>query len=398
MPEVAEPKQPEAAASVAPEVANPFDDNSWKSEPPTPAAQQSPQQVAEPPKEPAPNAAVPEKKDEDYLLVDSNEYLKQHLGYDDWEVAKAELQQLRELKEKAQTPAEIKFANEQSQKLFDAWKEGKTDDVYSFLHKQKQLERLEKLELSSVNDASEIIKANLQFKNPDLTQKEIDFLYKKRYSIPLQPKQGLDQTDEEYAASVDEWKQTVQEREQEIIIEAKLARPELVKYKSELVLPDIPKAVPQQPRPDPKVLEANEAARNLFLKTLDSEYNKFTGFETKVKDESVELPIAFNVPDDEKVAYANKLKNFDINEFFETRWFDGNGTPKVNQMMADLYLLENPEKVFQGLSNNAASKKMENFLKTKSNIKVDGSASPTNGFTPTAKDVQEKQEGALWDA
>lgn len=393
MSEVAEIKQPETAASEAPIMANPFDDSSWTSEPPKPVEHQTqqPTTTQQESQEPTP---VTEAKESN--VIDANEYLKQQLGYDDWDAAKTELQQLRELREKAQTPADLKFANEQSQKFFDALKEGKVDDVYSFLHQQKQLERLEKLDLSSANEAAEIIKANLQFKNPELTSKEVDFLYKKRYAIPQQPKQGLDQSDEEYNAVLEDWKEAVQEKEQEIIIEAKLARPELAKYRSELVLPDIPKADAVQPQaPDPKVLEDAEAARNAFLKTVDSEYSKFSGYETKVKDESVELPVTFTVPDEEKLAYANKLKDFDINVFFEERWFP-KGQPNVNQMMADLYLLENPGKVLQGMANNAASKRLENHLKTKSNIKVDGGSSPATAFTPSAKDVQVKQEETLW--
>lgn len=397
MPEVAENMQPEAAASVAqPVEANPFEEGSWTSQPAQPAVEQKTDTEVKP--EPV---AQPEPKagDSDEQIIDANEYLKQQLGYDSWDVAKTELQQLRELKEKAQTPAEIKFANEQSQKFFDAIKEGKIDDVYAYLHKQKQLERLEKLEIAGVNEAAEIIKANLQFKNPDLTSKEIEFLYNKRYSIPKQPRQGVDQSDEEYEAVIEEWKQVVQEKEQEIIIEGKVARPEVIKYKSELVLPDLPNKVqPQQPQaPDPKVLEAQEAARNNYLKTVDSDYKNFNGFESKVKSESGELPVAFNVPDEEKVVYANKLKDFDINEFFESRWFP-EGKTNVAQMMSDLYLLENPGKVLQGLSNNAASAALDNYLKTKSKIKVDGGSSKPDGFTPTAKDIQTKQEEALWDA
>jgi hypothetical protein len=396
MPEVAENKQPEAAAPVAqPVEANPFDESSWTQQP----SQQVESQKQDEGVKPDPAAAQPEQRAaDDEQIIDANEYLKQQLGYESWDAAKTELQQLRELKEKAQTPAEIKFANEQSQKFFDAIREGKTDDIYAYLHKQKQLERLEKLEIAGINEAAEIIKANLQFKNPDLTQKEIEFLYNKRYSIPKQPRQGSDQSDEEYEAVLEEWKQVVQEKEQEIIIEGKVARPEVIKYKSELVLPDIPNKVqPQQQAPDPKVLEAQAAARELYLKAVESDYRNFNGFDAKVKSESGELPVAFNVPDEEKVVYANKLKDFDINEFFENRWFP-EGKTNVAQMMSDLYFLENPGKVLQGLSNNAASTALDNYLKTKSKIKVDGGSSKPDGFTPTAKDIQAKQEEALWDA
>lgn len=366
---------------------NPFEDSAWSSAP-----------ISDKPKE---DTNVPPKTDEppkeDYNVVDPNEYLKEQLGFDNWEVAKTEIEAFRKLRGEAQTPAEIKFANDQSKQFFELLKEGKVDDVYGYLHQQKQLERLEKLELTKVDDAAEIIKANLQFKHKDLTKSEIEFLFNKRYSIPAQPQQTAVEADEDYAQRIASWKHDVQEKEQEMIIEAKLAKPEFAKYKSELILPDIPKVTPQaQPEPDQKSLEAIEAIRNNYLKQLEEGYKNFNGFEAKVKDESVEIPVAFNVPDEEKVSYYNKLKDFNINEFFETRWFDGQGNAKVQQMMSDLYLLENPGKVFQGMTNNAASKRLDEYLKAKSNIKVDGT--PQGTFQPDNKDAKQKEADAIWAA
>lgn len=393
MPEVAEQKQPEAVASVAPVEANPFDETSWTSQQPAQSVQESQpsQEIKQDDKKDTP--APPIESDE---FIDANDYLKQQLGFESWDVAKTELQQLRDLREKGGTQSEIKFANEQSQKLFDAWREGKMDDVYSYLHQQRYLDRLEKLELTNVDEAAEIIKANLQFKYKDLTPKQIDRLYNKEYALPIQPRQELEESDEDYKIRVDEWKLKVQEKEEDILINAKIAKPELIKFKSELVLPDISNRSQQPEAPDPKVLERQEQERrDFYLKTVDSEYKNFNGFEAKVKTESGDLPITFNVPDEEKVVFANKLKDFDFNGYFESRWFT-NGKANVSQMMSDLYLLENPGKVFQGLSNNAGSAVLDNYLKTKSNIKVDGGASQTNGFQITAKEAQMKQEEALW--
>lgn len=392
MPEVAEQKQPEAVASEAPIEANPFDESSWTSQQPKPVVQENQPNQEVKQEDPKPNQAAAEE------VIDANEYLRQQLGYESWDLAKTELQQLREFKEKGTTQAEIKFANEQSQKLFDAWKEGKTDEVYSYLHQQRQLDRLEKLEINNVDEAAEIIKANLQYKYKDLTPKQIDRLYNKEYSMPVQPRQEMEEADEDFKIRMDEWKLKVQEKEEDILINAKIARPELVKYKSELVLPDIPNTnkQPAQPEVDPKVQEAFELGRNMYLNALEKDYNNFSGFESKVKSELGEFAVAFKTPDEEKVVYANKLKEFDINQFIDNRWWPG-GKPNVQQMMHDLYLLENTEKVFQGLSNNAASNAIDNYLKVKSNVKVDGSASQTNGFQLTAKEAQLKQEEALWD-
>lgn len=367
-------------------IVNPFDDSSWSS---TPTEAKEPVVTTTEP-------IKPEPKEDDVQVLDANEYLKSQLGYDNWDTAKVEIDKLRKLQEQAQTPAEIKFANDQSKQFFELLKEGKTDDVYGYLHQQKQLERLEKLELAKVEDAAEIIKANLQFKHKDLSKTEIDFLFNKRYSIPKQPSQSLDETDEDYGSRVESWKLDVKEKEQEMIIEAKLAKPEFAKYRSELILPDIQKVAPQAQEPDQKSLEDLKVQRDNYLKQLEVGYKNFNGFETKVKDESVEIPIAFNVPDEDKVVYYNKLKEFDVVSYFGSRWFGEKGDANVQQMMSDLYLLENPGKVFQGMANNSASKRLDEYLKVKSNIKVDGT--PQGTFQPDSKDAKQKEADTIWDA
>lgn len=369
---------------------SPFNDNSWTSAPVETTAPTTDPPAQEPAKTDTAASAEAEK------IINSDEWVKQYYGWENAEAGKKELEELRKLREAAQTPAEHKFINEQSRKYYDAIINDKGDDLYNILHQQKQLERLEKLTLANTSEAAEIIKASLQFKHADLTPTEINFLYNKRYAIPSKPTQGVEQSDEDYAIQVAGWQDQVKEKEQEIIIEAKLAKPELSKYKSELVLPDIPKSQPQAQGADQESLAALEAQRQNFLKQLESGYKNFKGFETKVKDESVELPIGFNVPENEVSALYTQLQDFDINNFFNARWFDENGNAKPNQMMADLYLLNNPEKVFQGLVNNAATKRLEHHLKEKSNIKVDGIA---NQSSPNGQpDTKELEEKTIWSA
>ena len=366
---------------------NPFDESSWDS-----ATTEVKDTTTVQSKEPGAEAVSPEVVDEDVFL---NTYFQREFGSDPT-AAKAEWEALRKLKDQPQTPAERKFANEESKRFVEAMEAGKIDEAFSMYNQQKQLERLEKLELTKIEDAAEVIKANLQFKHKDLSPKEIEFLYNKRYSIPKQPSQLLDEDGDDYAQRIESWKSEVQEKEQEILIEAKLARPEFAKYKSELVFPDIQKAIPQQQEPDQKSLEAIEAGRNKFLTQLEAGYKTFNGFETKVKDELVEIPIAFNVPDEERTAYYNKLKEFDINSYFDSRWFDKEGNANVSQMMSDLYLLENPGKVFEGVANNSASKRLDEYLKAKSNIKVDGT--PQGTFQPDSKDAKQKEADTIWDS
>lgn len=360
----------------------------WNGE--APAQQQQPAPISEPPK--------PEPPKEEFQYVAPEEWLKQNYGWDNVDAGKAELAELRKLKEQAQTPAEHTFANDAAKKYYEAITGGKRDDLYNILHQQRQLERLEKLPLANATEAAEIIKANLQYKHQDLTQDEVNFLYKKRYSLPAKPIQG-DQEDADYAVQLESWKQAVQEKEQEIVIEAKLAKPELAKYKSELVLPDIPKVANEQPQISQEDLAKYEAFKNNFQQKLASDYQNFKGFSVTAKDGDVQLPVTYAISPEELAVSKQMLENLNVNEFLDQRWFDEQGNPKINQMQEDLYLLTNRDKVFQKIANESAAQRYAHHQKIQNNIKLNGvnNGAPTVTAQPDTKAEQHQMAEFLWN-
>jgi hypothetical protein len=76
-------------------------------------------------------------------------------------------------------------------------------------------------------------------KYKDLTREEIDYKFNKQFGIPNRPVQKDIETDEEYQDRLSNWESKARDVETELMIEAKLAKPELERFKSELVLPDI---------------------------------------------------------------------------------------------------------------------------------------------------------------
>lgn len=347
----------------------------------------------------APEAAstppAPEVKHSEEIL-DSNEWLKTTFGWENTEAAKQELEALRKLKEQAQTPAEHKFANDVSRQYYDAITNGKTDDLYNILHQQKQLERLETMPLTSAKEAAEIIKANLQFKHKDLKPEQIERLFTRQYGMPPQPKQGLDQEDADYAIVLDQWKAQVAEKEQDMIIDAEIAKPELSQYKSQLVLPDIPK--PEVPNvPDQEALKAQQEYVESFKQQLYAD-NKFSGYSVTANDGNVELPISYGVAAEENASFNKVVETAlsDINVYLDTRWFDATAkTFKIDQIKADLYLLENRDKVFQAIANKASSQRFEHQLKTQNNIKINGVGGGETS-APTEKSEVQQLGDALW--
>jgi hypothetical protein len=298
---------------------------------------------------------------------DSNQFVKERFGYDTVEQAEHEFKKLKE-------QPSFEFKDDVSKSLFDAIKEGKADDVYEILNQQKRLEKLTSSELTP-DLAAEIVKTNIKNKYKDLSADDVELLFYDQHFVPLKPEQGYDESDEDYAGKVKTWQSQVDYAERRLMIEAKVIRPELEKLKSEIKLPDIYNEAGREAESQEE-FEIMQQARSIYEKTLDSDFQSFSGFNVSVKDEDVEIPISFNVAEDERLAMKNDLTDFDSDSYFEGRWFTKDGKPNVQQIMADKYLLENREKIFSKIANEAASQRLLAHLKKNGNININQSPTP----------------------
>jgi hypothetical protein len=318
---------------------------------------------------------------------DPNQFVKERFGFDSVEEAESQFKKFKE-------QPSFEFKDDVSKTLFDAIREGKADDVYQVLNEQKRLEKLTTAELNS-DLAVEIVKENIKNKNKDLSQDEIDLLFFEKFYVPLKPEQGYEDSDEDYAQKLQNWQNQVDYVEKRLIIEAKISRPELEKYKAEIKLPDIYNESGKQAESQAE-FEMMQQARNEYEKTLNSDFQSFNGFNVSVKDEDVEIPISFNVGEDEKLVMKNQLEDFDTDTYFENRWFNKDGRPNVQQIMADKYLLENREKIFSKIANEAASQRLLAHLKKSGNININQTATP-QGAKPDLNGIEaERLRMAEW--
>jgi len=359
----------DAVETTQASVANPFADESW-AELPVNAEDETPQTTAE---ETVVNNESDESSDEE--IVDANEYLKRTLGFDDWDVAKSEIEKLRT--EKTST----KYENEVSEKIHKALSEGKHDDVYSYLEKQT---KLNKLLSSDVDDktAEQIVKLSMQSKYSDLSEDEINYKFKKQFSIPKEPEQSYDETDEEFEQKHKDWEEKVKDVKMELLIEAKTSKPQLEKLKSELKLPEISQDAQQAKQLTPEELESTKKYVDSYLKSVESSVNSFDGFTVDYKDEDVSLKSAYLPSQEEKSFVANQLKTFAENDFnanviFAERWVNEDGTLNTSKMTKDLSLLYSEEKIMQKLVNEGVTKRLAEYRKSTSNIKVGGQSKGT---------------------
>jgi len=320
-------------------------------------------------------------------LFDSNQFVKERFGYDSVEEAEQEFKKLKE-------QPSFEFKDDLSKTLFDAIKEGKADDVYQILNQQKKLERLTTGDLN-IDLASEIVKTNIKNKHKGLSDDDVDLLYYDQFYVPLKPEQGFDEADDDYAVKVKQWESQADYIQRKLMIEAKVIRPTLENLKSEIKLPDIYNEAGREAEFQEE-FEIMQQARSIYEKTLDSDFQSFNGFNVSVKDEDVEIPISFNVGEDERLAMKNDLADFDSDSYFEGRWFTKDGKPNVQQIMADKYLLENREKIFSKIANEAASQRLLAHLKKNGNININQSPTP-QGAKPDLNGIEaERLRMAEW--
>jgi hypothetical protein len=344
---------------------NPFsDDNAPQVQP---KIEEAPILTNEPQTAPPPQEETKVEEQTPTQSFDSNQFVKERFGYDSVEQAEQEFKKLKE-------QPSFEFKDDVSRTLFDAIKEGKADDVYEILNQQKRLEKLITSDLTP-DLAAEIVKTNIKNKYKDLTSEDVDLLFYDQYFVPSKPEQAYDESDEDYAGKVKTWQSQVDYADRKLMIEAKVIRPELEKLKSEIKLPDIYNEAGREAESQEE-FEIMQQARSIYEKTLDSDFQSFSGFNVSVKDEDVEIPISFNVAEDERLAMKNDLTDFDSDSYFEKRWFAEDGKPKVQQIMADKYLLENREKIFSKIANEAASQRLLAHLKKNGNININQSPTP----------------------
>lgn len=335
---------------------------------------------------------------------DESVYLKNNYGYDNPDTLKKELEELKDLREKAKTPAEIKFANEETKKFASYFtEEGKEEELLTHLQSKKLIDKAEKTNVENPKEATDLLQTYYKFKYKDFNNDEVRDHFNDQYSKPAKPKQTDTQDDDEYKEQVDEWKVKCDAIDRRIIRDAKMVKPEFSQFKSQIVLSDI---VPKQQaatnkQPTQEELDTAKKVAEGFLQDVESGVKKLTEISTLVKDEAVEIPISYAYTDDERKVVLEQAKafvssNYDANAIFGKMWTDKDGHIDIARMLDDLAYLNSRQQINQKLANDAAGKRLREYTKDKKNIHLDGSGNNSNGAVDHAK-VLEQVEAAIWE-
>lgn len=339
-----------------------------------------------------PQAAQTEQQSEEEILDENdyrNRWLKDKWGYDSEETFEKEFNELKQLKEKKP----FEFSNDDSKKVAELINEGKTKELRQFLETQERLSDLTTAEVTK-DTAEDIIKLGMQLKYKDLSPSEIQYKFNKEFGLPKEPAQGDLESDDEFAARKSDWQEKVNDIITNRVIEAKLLKPELSKFKTELVLPTIERQEQQpQQQVSQKDLDAFKALQDTFVQNVQKSINSFNGFSVQVKDKDVDYTVSYTPSTEEKSLIFNKVRQFtdagfDANAIFAERWVEADGkTINEKQMQEDLFRLFGGSNAEKKLAVDAANKRLEAYLKEKKNVNI---APRTQGtFEPSMNNATE---------
>lgn len=385
---------PAPASAPAPQPKNPYDEGNWVEDPKAKAPEPPINNPANPPAPapPAPALAPPVPNDEE--IFDADAYLKEQAGVESWDVLKAQLKELNTLRENAKTPAEFKFANETTEKIIKALNQGDRKPLYSYLDKEMKINNAKTLDVSTISHAADILRLSYHLENDDLSADDIDFMIRRKFATPPKPIQPVEMSDPEYQEVLSNWQAQVKDIERGMIIEAKLAKPKLVQYESQLVIPEIKKPEPAGPTPPTQEeLDAWKADQQRFLANTAAGIANLKEFKTQVKDEEVELPVSYIVSDDERAktkAIAESLfTNFD---YFIERWKSSDGVSLDEaKLVEDITWLENRQKIIQKIANESAAKRMAHKVTASKNPSILPNQGNGNGHL-TVVDFDKQQK------
>lgn len=284
-------------------------------------------------------------------------------------------------------PQEIKFANEESEKVFNLLKEGKIDDVYSIISEQKKLSTADKL------PPADIIKLNLQYQNKAFNQQEINDLFEETYNYPEKPIQSISEDDDDFKARNEKYQAQVDKIDKRIARDAKPATAELLKLSKEIVLPEIPKQEPVTKEPTQEELDALKTQEQVFLKSVDESLNALSGYVVKYKDEEVEMQIPYSLTKEKKAEIQPliALSHSNASEFLsKIGWLDADGNLNAAKLAEDLPFILNKEEILQKMVTETGNQRYAEAKKSIKNIDYSGGKGGGGDIGPSGAQLEKQ--------
>lgn len=257
---------------------------------------------------------------------------------------------MRDFKAKPVTP-QFELPNDESAAILRALAAGKKEEVWKLLDHDMRIERLINAEVNK-DSAAEIVKLGMQLKYKDLTPDEINYKFNKQFALPAEPKQSEDEEDTDFQQRHLSWQEQVRDKQMELMIEAKLAKPELHNAKGKFTIPEIESPVDEGYIQYKQMLEqktqedaaTKEAYKALTPKSVETRIN--------FKDEANKIDFVFQYePDAESFAKAQEIAcNADM--FWQT-FINPDGSPNRQLFLESILYALDKKKIVLSAMNQA---------------------------------------------
>ena len=275
---------------------------------------------------------------------------KEKFGWETPEAAIQDIERLRAFEAQPRLP-EFTVPDDESGRILKALAAGKKEEVWKALDHEMRIERLINSDVTK-ESAVDIVKMGMQLKYKDLTPDEINYKFNKQFSIPPQPQKSDLEDDDVYNQRMAEWQAIATDKQMELMIEAKLAKPELHNAKGKLEIPDIETPVDEGYIQYQKMLEQG-ARQDAETKAA---YQKLTpkALETKLnfKDEANKIAFEFQYEPDVD-GFKKAVEIASNSDLFWQLFTNPDGSPNREKFLDVIYYANNKDKVLLAALNQS---------------------------------------------
>lgn len=329
---------------------------------------------------PAPTINQPAAVSEE--IVDPSVWVKNEFGFDSVDAIKAAIAELNELRGKANTPAEIAFANEEAKKMYTYLKEGKEDDLYSVLQGRQMVKNLE-----TMNDEQKL-KLYIKMQNPrfdeELIQDEYDSLYKLDEN---KFKNDLDEVDQ---LRLRKEKLRMQQR---IENDVQKANEHFNQYKTKIELHDI---ATQNNNIDKEyeaykasIAQSQESYEKVIVPSVNSLKETDVQFSVKVEDPNNQMQFEVSIAPDVNDFNEAKKESLDFYGYVSKTYYDDKGNFNAAKLNRAILLEKNFDKYAQSIARQAVNAERKRIIE-----KEKGGGGVVRNFNVDQQQLTELQQEA----
>ena len=338
-------------------------------------------QPSPPPTTPPVTPSVP-TSETDEEIIDANTYLKEQLGYDDWETAKAEIEKLR-------AKQDLEFTDDQSKKIHELLRQGKIKEVVQFYQAQELL-----ADSDSMNNEQKL-KLYIKMQNPKFDNELIEDEYNALYV--------LDETDEKLLDATSNEVDPLKLRKERLRLEQRVdndvakAQEYFSQYKAKIQLPDTQPPAPATVNEDFEAYKASNAK-------ADETYNNVTvpginalkesdvqlGFKVDDANNQMQFEVAI-VPTKEDFDRA-KQDSLSLTQFLAKTCYDKDGKFLPAQLQRMVLLTQNFDNYAQSIARQAVNEERRRVIAKET---PNGNGGKDFNVNPEKTELQKRMEFAL---